>query len=287
MAGEVATDHEIAALARVQYGVASRAQLVDLGLTRNEIERRVTVGNLHPIHRGVYAVGHTVLKREGHWIAATLATDGVLSHITAATAWGFAKSAGAIHVTVPGDPGRAKRRGLNIHRSRTLTPDDITLLDRIPVTEPHRTITDLARTIKGRPLERAVNLAERLIDFERLRATAPPSLQAVLRAYTTAHTRSELEEMFLRLCDARGLPRPEANVRIEGMECDFVWRDRHLIVEVDGYAFHRSPRAFETDHARDVELRVVGWTVLRFTYEQVTNRPDWVADRIRLAWRSA
>jgi very-short-patch-repair endonuclease len=228
-----------------------------------------------------------VLKREGRWMAATLATGGVLSHITAATAWGFARSAGAIHVTVPGDPGRTKRRGVKTHRSRTLTPDDTTVHEGIPITEPHRTLTDLATTLSGRPLEHAVNLAERLIDFERLRQTAPPSLQAVLESYTTALTRSQLEEAFLRLCDHHGIARPEVNTHIEGIECDFVWRDKRLIVEVDGYAFHRGPASFATDRERDVELTLAGWTVLRFTYEQVTGRPAWVARAIRLAWRSA
>jgi very-short-patch-repair endonuclease len=44
---------------------------------------------------------------------------------------------------------------------------------------------------------------------------------------------------------------------------------------------------FAADRERDVELTVAGWTVLRFTYEQVIKRPRWVADRIRLAWRPA
>jgi hypothetical protein len=182
MGSESATDSRIAALAGDQHGVVARSQLLVLGLTEREIDGRLSRGRLHPIHRGVYAVGHRVMTRQGRWMAATLATAGVLSHITAATAWGFAKSAGAIHVTVPGDPGRKRRTGIKLHRSRTLTPDDTTVLDGVPVTEPHRTLADLATILHGRPLEHAVNLAERLVDFDRLRATAPPSLQAVLRA---------------------------------------------------------------------------------------------------------
>jgi very-short-patch-repair endonuclease len=132
-----------------------------------------------------------------------------------------------------------------------------------------------------------VNLAERLVDFDRLRATAPPSLQAVLRAYTTAETRSELEEAFLKLCDDHGLPIPQTNALVvESIECDFVWRDQRLIVEVDGYAYHRAPSAFEADRKRDVELTIRGWRVLRFTYEHVMARPAWVAAKIRLAWRA-
>jgi hypothetical protein len=57
----------------------------------------------------------------------------------------------------------------------------------------------------------------------------------VLRAYTWAVTRSELEERFLALCHDHGLPRPQTNVRIQGIECDFVWRDARLVADVDGY----------------------------------------------------
>jgi very-short-patch-repair endonuclease len=86
-----------------------------------------------------------------------------------------------------------------------------------------------------------------------------------------------MEERFLALCDEHGLPRPEVNTRIEGEEVDFAWRDAKLIVEVDGYAYHRSPTAFESDRERDVKLVLAGWRVLRFTWTQLTRRPAWVA----------
>ena len=61
-----------------------------------------------------------------------------------------------------------------------------------------------------------------------------------------------MEERFLGLCDSHGLRRPEVNTRIEGEEVDFAWRDARLVVEVDGYAYHRAPSAFERDRERDV-----------------------------------
>jgi very-short-patch-repair endonuclease len=229
----------------------------------------------------VYSVGHRVLTIEGRWMAATLATGGVLSHATAAAAWEMRPSGGgAIHVTVPSAGDRARRAGIRLHRSVTLRPEDTTVHRGIPITEPHRTLHDLARTLKGRPLEQAVNRAERLIDFGRLHHHAPPSLQAVLRRYSTHATRSELEERFLRLCDDHGIPRPETNARIEGYEVDFVWRDQTLIVEVDGYAFHRDPTAFERDRERDATLTTKGWRVLRFTHDQITSRAAWVASAL-------
>jgi very-short-patch-repair endonuclease len=231
----------------------------------------------------VFAVGHSVLRVEGAWMAAALATGGFLSHATAAAAWDLRQvGSGAIHVTVAGDPGRMRRRGLLIHRSATLTRGDTTTNRGIPITTPARTIVDLARTLHGRPLEHAIDLADqrRLIDFAELhRRPVPRSLRAVLSRYQagTTPTRSELEERFLRLCDDHGIRRPHVNARVEGIEVDFVWRDARLIVEVDGYSYHRSPSSFESDRERDVILALAGWQVLRFTWTQLTTRPAWVA----------
>ena len=172
-----------------------------------------------------------------------------------------------------------------MHRRGALKPTDVTVLRGIPITTAERTIIDLARTLSGRPLEHVIDLADQrgLVSFDRLRAARSASLQAVLRGYSPAPTRSELEEAFLRLCDEHGLARPETNGRVEGVEVDFVWRDRRLVVEVDGFAFHRAPAAFEADRERDITLTVKGWTVMRFTWAQITTRPAWVAAAIRSA----
>ena len=61
---------------------------------------------------------------------------------------------------------------------------------------------------------------------------------------------------------------------------DFVWRNRSLIVEVDGYDYHRSPKKFESDREQDVTLGMKGWTTRRFTWRQVTTRAKWVAAAI-------
>ncbi len=46
---------------------------------------------------------------------------------------------------------------------------------------------------------------------------------------------------------------------------------------MDGYAYHRSPSAFENDRERDVRLQIAGWRVMRFTWRQITDRAAWVA----------
>jgi very-short-patch-repair endonuclease len=287
MDGKSASDRVIAALAGAQYGVVTRAQLLERGLTKTQIDRRIRARRLHRLYQGVYAVGHRVLTREGRWLAACLATDGVLSHTSAAAAWELRPTASAtIHVTVPGDPGRKRRAGIKVHRSIALA-GQTTVHRGIPITTPARTISDLARTIKGRPLEHVIDLADQrgLIDFRELRRANSASLQAVLRSYSPTMTRSELEEAFLRLCDSHGIPRPETNTRVEGLEVDFIWRDARLVVEVDGYRYHRSPTRFEWDHEKDVILGENGWRVLRFTGRQVEERPAWVGRAVTGARR--
>jgi very-short-patch-repair endonuclease len=257
-------------------------QLLANGLTKREIDRRLEAGRLHRIHWGVYAVGHRVLTREGRWMAAVLAggRGAALSHATAAAAWDLRRHDGLIHVTVRGS--RTAPANVKLHRSRTLDPGDVTTIRGVPVTRPARTIIDLARTLTADDLEPVVDLADQrgLVDFQDLRRANPASLRAVLLNYDPAPTRSELERRFLRLCRTHQIEPPETNARVEGFEVDFVWRDRRLIVEVDGYAHHRSPQAFERDRERDVRLGMAGWRVLRFTWRQVTERGAWVAAAI-------
>jgi very-short-patch-repair endonuclease len=151
-----------------------------------------------------------------------------------------------------------------------------------------RTIIDLARTLNPDELEALVHRADDrgLVDFRDLRAARSASLQAVLRTYDAAPTRSALERRFLRLCREHGIRTPAVNQFIEGYLVDFVWRDRKLIVEVDGYEHHRSRRKFESDRERDVVLATKGWGVRRFTWRQMDERPGWVAAAVRTGARA-
>jgi len=72
------------------------------------------------------------------------------------------------------------------------------------------------------------------------------------------------------------------NVRIGPFIVDFLWRDQKLIVETDGYRFHRGRLAFEDDRARDVTLKLQGYEVVRFTHRQVANEAPQVAQTLRV-----
>ena len=85
------------------------------------------------------------------------------------------------------------------------------------------------------------------------------------------------------MCEAQGLARPEVNVHLEGHEVDFLWRDQKLVVELDGAAAHHTRRAFERDRARDAELTVAGYRVIRVTHARMARESESVADQLRRA----
>jgi very-short-patch-repair endonuclease/predicted transcriptional regulator of viral defense system len=279
-------DERIALLAECQHGVVNRAQLIELGLGRRAIGHRLERGRLHPVHRGVYAVGHRVLAPEGRWMAAVLSggPGAVLSYRSAAALWGLRPS-GRTRVEVTLERHARSRRTVEFHRA-AMQSDEITSLRGIPVTTVPRTLLDLASVLKRGQVERAVNEAEtrRLLDFatlERLLARhagrrGVPALRGILdsRRLGAMVVRSELEERFAGVLDDRALSRPEFNAQVRvadgrWIECDCVWRAQRLIVELDGHAFHSTPGAFERDRERDRFLHAAGWRVIRVTWRQL------------------
>ena len=289
MRAQTTPDQRLAQFAARRHGVVSRDELVELGFDRGTIARRVESGRLHRLYRGVYAVGHTILNNDGRFLAAVLACgeDAALSHRSAASLWGIRPSGAArIDITVPRTSGVRSSSAIVVHRPRR-TPQTTTR-DGIPVTTPGQTLADLATALPKRQLEKAVEMAE----AARLHVVVPDEHPGAKRlAEAEAHdltrtTRSTLEDAFLELCDAHGIPRPLVNTVVEGYEVDFCWPEHRLIVETDGFKHHGTRAAFERDRARDAQLTVRGWRVLRFTEPQVRGEARSCADVV-LAARGA
>jgi len=158
----------------------------------------------------------------------------------------------------------------------------------IVVTTVGRTLVDLADVVKKRrTLERAFDEAEYLhLDWHDAQPIPGRRGSGLLSSVLAVHepgstrTRSELEEMFLALCDSRGFPQPEVNVGIEGYECDFVWREQRLIVETDGRRAHGTERARRRDPVKDGDLQIAGWRVMRVPSVRLFREPDAVADQL-------
>jgi predicted transcriptional regulator of viral defense system len=274
-------DWRVAKLAARQWGVVSVAQLRALGLTKDAVQRRVRAGRLHRLHHGVYAVGHTVLKREGRWLAAVLACgDGaVLSHRSAAAHWGLLQSeATRTDITTP--RRRAANATIRPHISRSLDACDTTTHQGIPITSVPRTLIDLAATVRPDRLERALAQAEHLELYDHRAITellARSNGHRGQKALTEATalepklTKSEWEVRMLKLVRTAALPEPLVNLPFDAPdygECkpDFHWPAHNLIVETDGWRTHRTRAAFESDRAKDAALTAAGYRVVRFTW---------------------
>jgi very-short-patch-repair endonuclease len=300
MGDQSRTDHldaVVGTLAARQWGVVSRQQLFEAGLSRKSVESRMRSGHLIRLHPGVYAVGHARLRREGRWLAAVLAVGprAVLSHRDAAGLHDLRPANHArIDVTTTGRARSSPK--LNVHRTRVLDADDVTTISGIPVTTVARTLLDLAGTIPRDHLAKAIKEAERQHTFDLRKVEAAMArtrgrtgrghraLREALKEYAAlalSATDSILEDAFLRLVQRAGLPKPAANVLVEGFRIDAVWRDHGVIVELDGWAWHHARHAFERDRERDATLMATGWLVVRFTYRQLVERPDRVIHVLR------
>lgn len=298
-----AGDWEIGGLAARQYGVVSRAQLVELGMSKSAIDRRLRAGRLRLLHPGIFAVGHCVVCREGRWLAAVLhvGEGAVLSHRSAAELWGICRprDRGRIEVSTP----RSARSSARIRRHHSSHGSgELTVRRRIPVTTLARTLFDLAAESSRESLEAAIREAEylhrfRLEKLEEILERHPgrrgaKTIKACLHRLgrgPRGRTRSRMEIRFAALLARTDLPSPTLNALLDldgfKVEADCLWREQQVIVELDGGEAHGTRVAFESDRERDRRLQAAGWRVIRVTWRQLDNPIDLIADLRRILGR--
>ncbi len=294
-------DLAVTELASAQRGVVARGQLKELGLSPQQIDRRVRARRLVPLHRGVYAVGHRALPFGAHQQAALLAAgpDSALADRSAGAWLGMlGRWNGTVHVVVPTQAGR-RIPGIAVHRRAALRPQDVVVHDGLRCTTPARTLVDLAASAP-RLLARALTEAQRLhLDVGpalELLAQEPgrrgaEALARALRDFDprTAETRSVLELRFLAAVRAARLPSPQVNVVVDAgrlrPEVDFLWPAARLAVEVDGREFHDVVATAEADRRRDNALALAGFLVLRFTWRRLDADPGGVVAEVAAALR--
>lgn len=221
----------------------------------------------------------------------------VLSHASAARLWRLPLPHNlddTVHVTVPRSCSRWRPTTAVVHR-RTLRPADVTIVDRTRVTTALRTLADLATSW---PMADAVAAADYALRHGEVSSQA---LEAKARA--TRGPGSFEIRCLAALCDPVAESPPESWLRVAlqtsdlPMPCcqlvistpmgelrvDFGWPLQRLIVEVDGFAFHADREAYRRDRDRGNALQLLGWRVLRFTWEQIVARPAWVIAQIAAA----
>jgi REase_MTES_1575/Transcriptional regulator, AbiEi antitoxin len=289
MDSSVPKDHLIASLAANQHGHVARRQLLDLGLTPNEISKRITKGLLIPVFRGVYAVGHPRPEAVARAAAAVLAggDDAVLSYFSAAALWEMGTTwPWTPEITVP---ARRRPSGIRVHVHPALESQDIRHHRGIRVTSPARTILDIAPRLSKAQLARTLNEA-RLSRHLRLNAVEELLARNLLHPGTrllkplsespTGPTRSEFEDRFIAFAHDHGLPAPLVNAHVAGYEVDILFPDHRVIVELDGWSFHSNRTSFERDRDRDAALLAAGYVTVRITWERLTHSPAREAARL-------
>jgi very-short-patch-repair endonuclease len=211
----------------------------------------------------------------------------VLSHRDAAALHDLRPiGSGPVHVTAP---RKHELKGIRCHWARALDPRDTTIVDGIPVTSLARTYLDLAELMSH------ARLIDALEDGQRQNKLDVSAIDAVIARNPGRHgiepltaaiaelgdepplLQSAAEQAFRALARNYHLRQPQFNVYVEGELVDAVWWEQRLVVEVDGWNFHRSKRSFANDRRRDRKLVKARLRVARYTGDEVMREPDAVA----------
>lgn len=281
----------VAARFERQHGVAARAQLRDDGVSRSEWRRRTGDGTWPLVHEGVVTLAGSPSSWQQHVMAAVLSVPGGLAaRRTAAVLWGLAGARpGVVEVVTP--LGDRQRRGFVVHETRDLAPRDAAVADGIPVTDPVRTVIDLAAhwpaerlveaidDLERRRLASVLDLEVRFLELARRGRPGIAVLREVLAARSGRVPDSVFERRVERLLLAAGLRAPVRQHEVVGPDgcyrIDLAYPDIRLAIELDGVAFHGA-RRLAADDRRQTALAVLGYRVLRFTWDDLVRRPDWV-----------
>jgi len=214
-----------------------------------------------------------------------------LSHRSAAAHWGFGKEhADYIDLSLR-RASESRLPGVRCHRRPSLPASAITTRLNIPLTQPVQTFLDLATLTGPKALERAINEADKhdVIDADSLRKALDDHpgepgvrpLRVILDKHTFRLSDDELERLFRPLAAAAGLPVPLTKVKVNEFEVDFFWPDLGLVVETDGWRYHRTPAAQTRDALRFQEHTAAGLAPLRFSHWQVKHEPRHVESVLR------
>lgn len=266
-------DGVIIALASRTHGVVSRAQILDAGISRMQIESRLRDGRLTALHRGVYLVG-AVASEHAYAQAALLAckADAALSHRSAAAIWGLWPYPARAYpwVTIPREVDRKRI----VMKRAVLEPQDVRRRHGLRVVSPPRSVLDCAAVIDD-----LYELEALVAEAHFRRRAREPELRDQLERNAgrpgvcplrevleidggPQRTRSGGERWFLRLLRESGVQGFEVNATIFGWEVDFLWRELDFCVELDGWDGHSSRAAFEKDRRKWADLSVRGLTVM-------------------------
>ena len=281
----------VVALAGRQWGRVAGYQLTHFGVERPLIRSWRRSGWL--IHRlpGVYAVGHAASSVEAVLTEALLyAGPGAMLTGAVGAWWLHLRDHEPDIIEVATPRKRRSLPGVHVRGRRTHTRIWHHGLPTAPVAD---VLLDYATSATQKELRRALAQVEYhgYLELDTLVPRLRPGCRGAkaLRAAIAAHdprlarTKSPLEIDFVAFCAEHGLPAPEINVRVAGVEVDALWRAERVVVELDGGDNHHTPAQMRRDHAKDLTLRRARHAVLRYATDQLRRDATAVADDIEAA----
>lgn len=269
-------------------GVITLAQARALGLSRHSVQRRLSAGTWVREAEGTFrAVDHPRTPRVRVRIAvASVGKSAVLVGSSAAW-WHGITSAFPPKITVA-TQAKGRHAGASagvLVTHRRLLDADVVVIDGLRVASIAATLLDVAAdgdtsTVDTALLTQRVTITE-LDDAVRRypRRRGAPTARRLFAALESG-ARSEAERLTVTLFDAHGITGWTANTEVLGYLLDFVFDGARLVVEIDGFAFHRDAATFQRDRAKRNALLADGWRVLNFTWDDITRRADATARQV-------
>ncbi|MGZ8179038.1 hypothetical protein ACXVUM_14005 [Williamsia sp. SKLECPSW1] len=298
-----------------------RAAALDAGMTDWMLRTGVRTGNLDRLYRGTYVPRReSFITDDGRLLGADsmeARRDHYRRRVTAAARVGEERktashhSAAALHrIPVLGLPddihfttdrhsgGRRKGRAFFLHAS-PLPPDEVTVVDGVPVTTLARTAMDVART--GSFAEALVVLDGALragatgveLTMVTSRGRRRRGIALVRQAMTWADGRSESadESLSRALMIRAGIPMPDLQVEYREDDgevfarVDFDWGGR-VVGEFDGLVKYGDAADVIAEKRREDKLRALGIIVVRWTWDDLRNPERFIA-QLRRAFATA
>jgi very-short-patch-repair endonuclease len=282
-------------------GVVTRREALALGMTARTLDRRITEGVLVKIATAVYALPGVLETEASTLAAATRGLGAIVSHQAAARLHGVTVAGPRLVVSVP-----HRRTHLFstvvVHQLTDIREMDVIWVGSVPTTTPGRTAIDLAAVLSLTQLGRAIDrFASRgLATFEQMSQVldelgrkGKPGIVRLRRALeprlgSTGNSESDLESRLLEVIRLSGLPEPEVQHRPTWLKhvngrVDLAYPDSNLVIEGDSREWHGDEYTFQADRERDNLAQLAGWRILRFTWYDITRRPDYVVFSVRRA----
>jgi hypothetical protein len=295
-------DKVVIAHMRDNGGVLTRSQALALGMPSSTLQEWVEVGHLTPVGRGIYVLPGILDSEPTLLRAATARLDAVVSHESAARLHGV-EGLDPSRFTVSVPVRRSNRfPGVYVHQLTDLLPEHTRPMFQMSVTNPTRTIIDLAAVLPEHLLAQCLDqgvrmrltsyerVAEMVTDLARKGKPGIAKLRKILEVRLGREFVSEsvMETRIFGIIVDAGLPLPTTQFRpvwlrkING-RLDLAYVPQEILIEADSLRFHGTPEAFQADRTRDNLAQLSGWMFLRYTWEDVTKRPEMIVEQIRQA----